>query len=216
MKKYIALLGFIPTIAFADDDCATMRTVPAEQLDLRQVIDLGLCRNPQTAAAYAGLRAARFDKNTGYANYLPKVNASLSAGKNYNQTHNKEWGDWNYSASISASYLIFDFGKRLADLNQTIATYRATGFDYDETVQNFVYSVIGAYYELLNGYFDDYDLWIRNVYFKPGIEIRDDWKYWQYTDTAVYNFYQGSEQHIDLDVYNGNIESFLKYNGIGM
>ncbi|MFQ6778037.1 MAG: TolC family protein [Alphaproteobacteria bacterium] len=150
MKKYIALLGFIPTIAFADDDCATMRTVPAEQLDLRQVIDLGLCRNPQTAAAYAGLRAARFDKNTGYANYLPKVNASLSAGKNYNQTHNKEWGDWNYSASISASYLIFDFGKRLADLNQTIATYRATGFDYDETVQNFVYSVIGAYYELLN------------------------------------------------------------------
>ena len=79
-----------------------------------------------------------------------------------------------------------------------------------------LYTTYRAYYELLNGYFDDYDLWIRNVYFKPGIEIRDDWKYWQYTDTAVYNFYQGSEQHIDLDVYNGNIESFLKYNGIGM
>ena len=29
-------------------------------------------------------------------------------------------------------------------------TWRATGFDYDESVQNYVYGVIGAYYALLN------------------------------------------------------------------
>lgn len=152
MKKYTVLLGFIPSLAFAtgNEDCATMRNVPSGELGLQQVIELGLCRNPQTAAAYAGLRSARFEKNTGYANYLPKINASASAGKNYNQHGDKKWDDWGYSASISASYLIFDFGKRLSDLNQMIATYRATGFEYDETVQNFVYSVIGAYYELLN------------------------------------------------------------------
>ena len=78
---------------------------------------------------------------------MPSVNASVSAGKNY---QNKDWGDWQYGASISASYLIFDFGKRLADLNQLSSVWRATGFEYDERVQNYVYGVIGAYYALLN------------------------------------------------------------------
>jgi len=31
-----------------------------------------------------------------------------------------------------------------------LAMYRAAGFDYDETVQNFVYGMVGSYYELLN------------------------------------------------------------------
>ena len=63
---------------------------------------------------------------------------------------NEAWGDWSYGASLSASYLIFDFGKRLSDLNQAAASWRAAGFDYDETVQNYIYGVIGAYYALLN------------------------------------------------------------------
>ena len=75
------------------------------------------------------------------------MNAGVSAGKDY---RNKEWGDWGYGASISASYLIFDFGKRTADMNQMIATYRAAGFDFSETIQNFVYGLVGSYYELLN------------------------------------------------------------------
>jgi outer membrane protein TolC len=124
-----------------------MRTVPNGVQSLQDVINLGLCRNPQTAAAYASLRSSHFNKNAGYANYLPSVSIGASAGKNY---ADKEWKDWNYGASISASYLIFDFGKRTADMNQMISAYRAAGFDYDETIQNFVYGLIGAYYELLN------------------------------------------------------------------
>ena len=147
MKKLALLLILAPCVAFADDNCATLRTVPDTVLTLPQVVNFGLCRNPQTAAAYSSYRASHFNKNAGYANYLPSVSAGLSAGKNY---QNKEWGDWNYGASLSASYLIFDFGKRTTDFAATLATYRAAGFDYDETVQNYVYSVIGAYYELLN------------------------------------------------------------------
>ena len=138
----------MPVVAFgANDDCATTRTVPDTILSLQDVINLGLCRNPQTAAAYASLRSTHFSKNAAYSNYLPSVSAGVSAGKSY---RDKDWEDWNYGASISASYLIFDFGKRTSDMNQMIATYRAAGFDYDSTVQNFVYGLIGAYYELLN------------------------------------------------------------------
>ena len=144
MKKYLLFFLCLPYAAFAKDDCATMRTVPDTTLTLQQVVDFGLCRNPQTAAAYASYRASHFTKNAKYANYLPKVDFSAGAGRAH-RVHD----DWDYSGSLSASYLIFDFGKRESEFAEALATYRAAGFDYDETIQNYVYSVIGAYYELL-------------------------------------------------------------------
>lgn len=147
MKKLILAICFVPSALFASDDCQSRKTVPNGELSLQQVIELGLCRNPQTAAGYLSLESARLNKNAGYASYLPSVNGSVSSGKNYG---NHEWGEWNYGASISASYLIFDFGKRLSDLNQLSAVWRATGFDYDESVQGYIYNIIGSYYSLLN------------------------------------------------------------------
>lgn len=131
----------------AADDCALRKSVPTETLTLQQVVELGLCRNPQTSAAYLSTEVARFNKNAGYANYLPSVDASVSSTKSYT---NGSWGDSQSGASLSASWLIFDFGKRLEDLNQLAAVWRATGFDYSDTVQNYVYNVIAAYYGMLN------------------------------------------------------------------
>lgn len=148
MKKALFLLLYaVPCVAWgAEQDCMTRTTVPTDQMDLAQVIELGLCRNPQTAASYLAYQSARFSKNAQYANYLPSVSGSANASLPY---RNQEWGDWSYGASLSASYLIFDFGKRLSDLNQSAASWRAAGFDYDETVQNYVYGIIGSYYALL-------------------------------------------------------------------
>lgn len=147
MNKFVMILALLPVMAHAADDCMSIKSAPAGELTLKQVIDLGLCRNPQTASAYLAAESARFNKNAGYANYLPNVSASASGNLPY---RNEEWGDWSWGASLSASYLIFDFGKRLADLNTLSATWRAAGFDYDESVQNYIYGVIGAYYALLN------------------------------------------------------------------
>ena len=147
-EKIPFLLIFICSFAYgANDDCLSRKNVPTGVLDLRAVIELGLCRNPETMSAYYSYEAARYNKNAGYANYLPSVNGNASMNKNY---QNHDWEPWQYGASISASYLIFDFGKRLADLNQLSSTWRAMGFDYDDRVQNYVYGVIGAYYALLN------------------------------------------------------------------
>jgi len=147
MKKLLILCGFLPGMAFAADNCAELRTVPDGVLTLQDVIDLGICRNPQTAAAHAALRVQRFNKNAAYSAYLPSIKAEAGTSKGYEKEH---WNDWSYSASLSASYLLFDFGKRSSDMAETLATYRAAGFDYSETVQNFVYGLVGAYYELLN------------------------------------------------------------------
>ena len=146
--KLCLLFVFIPIFAYgANNDCLSRKSVPDGVLDLQTVIELGLCRNPETMSAYFSMESARYNKNVGYANYLPAVNGSASMNKNY---QNHDWEPWEYGASISASYLIFDFGKRLADLNQLSSTWRAMGFDYDDRVQNYVYGVIGAYYTLLN------------------------------------------------------------------
>ena len=145
MKRLLFFVFMMPWCARANTDCATMRTVPHDEMTLQQVINLGLCRNPQTAAAYAALQSARYTKNAAHSYYLPTVSAHGGA-----QRSHTEHQDWQYTASLSASYLIFDFGKRESDFAQTLAVYRAAGFDYDETIQNFVYSIIGAYYELLN------------------------------------------------------------------
>ena len=145
MKKYWLFFVFFPFSVWAENDCATMHDVPNNVLSLQQVLDLGLCRNPQTSAAYASLRSARFTKNAAYANYLPKLDGTASSGR-LHRVHD----DWEYSGALSASYLIFDFGRSSSDFATALATYRASGFDYDETVQNYIYSVIGAYYELLN------------------------------------------------------------------
>lgn len=145
MKHLYLPFVFVPFCALAMEDCATMRHVPNNEMTLVEVIDMGLCRNPNTAAAYAALQSARFTKNAAHSYYLPTVSGGVGA----NRSHT-EHDDWNYNASLSASYLIFDFGKRESDFAQTLATYRAAGFDYDETIQNFIYSIIGAYYELLN------------------------------------------------------------------
>lgn len=149
MRK-LSFFAFLlmPLYAFgATENCATRTSAPSKTLNLPDVIELGLCRNPQTAASYLAYESARYSKNAGYANYLPSVSAGANANLPY---RNNEWGDWSYGASLSASYLIFDFGKRLSDQKQLIYAWQAAGFDYDENVQNYIYSLIGSYYSLLN------------------------------------------------------------------
>ena len=90
------------------------------------------------------MQSARYTKNAAHSYYLPSISVSGDANRSHTQHE-----DWGYTASLSASYLIFDFGKREADFSQTLAVYRAAGFDYDETIQQFVYSIVGGYYALL-------------------------------------------------------------------
>ena len=150
MKKFIAIFLFLVSCLLslsahaAPDDCPALKP----DNTLRDIIEIGLCRNPQTAASYLSARAAGFSKNAAYSQYLPNVAANAS-----DSTMDRgavKFGDhWDQSASISASILIFDFGKRYANLSQLESAWRATGFDYAESVQNYVFSVIGAYYGLL-------------------------------------------------------------------
>ena len=59
--------------------------------------------------------------------------------------------------------------------------------------------------------FMDYDVWIRNVYGKPDPSI--NWTFWQYSNRHVLSGYSGTERYIDMNVFAGDEEDFLTYDG---
>ena len=58
----------------------------------------------------------------------------------------------------------------------------------------------------LEGSFDEYPYWIRNVYYPVRISYGKDWTIWQYRDTAILDGYSGGEKYIDMNVLNGRCQ----------
>lgn len=69
-----------------------------------------------------------------------------------------------------------------------------------------IYTTYKAYDTYIKGEFEEYPLWIRNVYYQPLFSLGDRWVFWQYTDTAVLEGYEGTEQYIDMNVFRGTEE----------
>lgn len=74
-----------------------------------------------------------------------------------------------------------------------------------------IYTTYNVYYQYIKGGFKEYPLWIRNVYFPPDWNMKGDWTFWQYTDTAVMDGYMGEEKYIDRNVFYGTEEEFQKF-----
>jgi lysozyme len=75
-------------------------------------------------------------------------------------------------------------------------------------VKPIIYSGLTFYQDYLQGYFDDYNLWIAH-YYKPQLSIGRaiDWKFWQHSDKANVN---GIHHVVDFDVFNGDSLAFKK------
>ncbi len=68
-------------------------------------------------------------------------------------------------------------------------------------VKPIIYATYASYNDFIKGNFDDYPLWIRNVYFTPNLGMSGKWVIWQYTDVAVLLGYSGEEKYIDMNVF---------------
>lgn len=77
-----------------------------------------------------------------------------------------------------------------------------------------IYTTYSAYHDFIEGFFDEYDLWIRNVYYTPDIGMKDRWVIWQYTDRTEFDAYTGDERYIDMNVFVGSLAEFLEYHGL--
>lgn len=75
-------------------------------------------------------------------------------------------------------------------------------------IKPIIYATDSSYSHLIRGYFDEYPLWIRNVYFSPNIGMPGKWTFWQYTSMAQWKGYEGEEKNIDLDIFYGSEEEW--------
>lgn len=73
-------------------------------------------------------------------------------------------------------------------------------------VKPVIYTTMVVYHSYIKGYYEEYPLWIRNVYYSPDLDMRGDWTFWQYSDTDVLSGYEGQEPYIDRNVFCGTEE----------
>jgi lysozyme len=76
-----------------------------------------------------------------------------------------------------------------------------------------IYATRKSYDLYIDGSYDEYPLWIRDVLRKPELKGQRQWTFWQYSHRAKIKGYKGQEQYIDMNVYRGTRqewEDFLK------
>ena len=65
-----------------------------------------------------------------------------------------------------------------------------------------LYATWASWRLYLRDIYQDYPLWIREVYLVPGMNFL----FWQHSDKGLLGGYGGPEKHIDLNVFHGSRE----------
>ncbi len=85
---------------------------------------------------------------------------------------------------------------------------------YEETgVYPIIYTNSLVYLRYVSGKYEDCDIWMCDLIKKPTLPGGREWKFWQYSHTGKMSGYEGKEQYIDLNVFNGTREEFKSYIG---
>lgn len=122
---------------------------PAGPLGLADVVDLALCNNPQTREAWASARVQAGLVGVAEAPYLPSLNGTL--GSSRNRTRVEDTPDSKRtlnSASLAASWLLYDFGVREANLESARELLAAAVATQDSTGQSVFLAALQAYFQV--------------------------------------------------------------------
>jgi len=135
--------------ASTDDDAAAL--VFDHPLTLVELTDLALRRNAKTRLAWAAIRSSEAGVELARAGYWPQVDAIVSAQRNRALNFSGLPSDIQsrYGASVSLSYLLWDFGTRSGQLDQAKYELVSASLSQDQTVQDVILQVEAAYYQVL-------------------------------------------------------------------
>jgi outer membrane protein len=119
-------------------------------LGLADVADAALCNNPQTREAWANARIQAAQLGIAKSAYLPSVTDSITTGIDVDNSNLNSRNDPynNLSNNLVASYLLYDFGNRDANLENARQLLQAAGATQNSVVQGILLSVIQAYYQV--------------------------------------------------------------------
>jgi TolC family type I secretion outer membrane protein len=114
------------------------------------VVDLTLCNNPQTRSLWASARVQAANVGVGMSAYLPTLSAQAGESRNFSNSAGQSTNYNNRSASLTAGYLLFDFGGRSATLENAKQLLVAANATRDATLQSNFLNAVQSYYALLS------------------------------------------------------------------
>ena len=151
----ILSIALLPFRASADTRVAvagaTATAAISRPLTLIEFTDLALRNNPKTRLAWAAIRASEAGVEIARAGYWPAISANVSAQHNRALNFSGLPSDplTRYSATITLSYLLWDFGVRDGRLDQAKFELTSAHLSQDQSIQNVILQVEQAYYQVL-------------------------------------------------------------------
>jgi outer membrane protein TolC len=113
-------------------------------LSLVDVTEAALCNNPQTKEVYASAKVQAAQVGVARSLFFPSVTDTFSVTENSNRTTNYS----NATNRIVASYLLYDFGSRDANLENANELLRAASATQNARVQTVLLAAVNAFYQV--------------------------------------------------------------------
>jgi len=122
------------------------------KLTMQRAQEIALTCHPSIVQSRQNLVISEKQFDDAISCLLPSINVNVSGGRaTSNITANSESGKTNpsYSAGISLTQLIYDFGKTPASVRYAYENMLAAREDFKTTENNIIYNVKKAYYDLI-------------------------------------------------------------------
>lgn len=122
----------------------------AKPLTLAEVANASLCNNPQTSEVWASARVQAAQLGIAKSAFLPSLTNSVSSNISVLNPESTTRGNpnVNLSNSLAASYLLYDFGNRKANLESARQLLLSASASQSSTVQTVLLSATVAFYQV--------------------------------------------------------------------
>ena len=122
----------------------------SKPITLAEVADTSLCNNPLTSEIWANTRIQAAQLGIAKSAYLPSLTDNVSGGLNVSnpESSSRSNPNVNLSNSLVASYLLYDFGNRNANLENARQLLLSASASQSSVVQNVLLTATVAYYQV--------------------------------------------------------------------
>ena len=119
-------------------------------ISLAEVANASLCNNPQTSEVWANTRVQAAQLGIAKSAYLPNISDNISSSSSVliPQSSARNNPTFNLGNSLVASYLLYDFGNRDANLENARQLLLSASASQSSTVQAILLSATVAFYQV--------------------------------------------------------------------
>lgn len=127
------------------------------EVTLNDCIKLAITHHPAIMSAISNAEIYKTRIGQAWSNYFPTLSAGVSysrndmfmtMGSNFARMMVQKY-DMYYVPNISANMLLFDFGKTKSFADSAKRTYESTRYDAETSIENVIYNVKVAYYNMV-------------------------------------------------------------------